>query len=190
MASVRLTNYMRDNVIRKAIEVSFKSQLDQLLAEENSLAMRAYNEATPLNVQRSIDLFPNKDQWFRTTKELKFNANGYQVILKFANSVPYRMDASYYNVYHNIKDYDLGAEIQAFANKQETYKKKRSEATNKLKALVYSFTTVKALQDAWPEGKPFYQQYLDYKGNPLPTVVFDDINKTLGLPIEEETKAA
>lgn len=184
MTTVRLSNAMRDGIIDRAIDVSFKTRKDELTSRENSLALRCYNEATPASVLKSIEVFPDKDKYFKRCSELKFNAGGYQIKLRLDKPFVVRIDLGYYDVYHIIKDAGLSEEVRKYANDLETYKSERNKAQSALKALVYSFNTLKTLQDAWPEGNPFYKQYLDKNNVALPTVVFDDINKTLGLPIE------
>ena len=60
MAQQRLTNYMRREILNRAIEYAFKEREAELDAQEGKLALRVLNDQVPGEHHETMTLLPDK----------------------------------------------------------------------------------------------------------------------------------
>jgi hypothetical protein len=186
---MKLTNKEHDNIIQKAIIAKFQPIRDGLRKRESEIALRAYKSLYDPAVLRQAAKLPKG--WLRTDGCLRFNAGGFRIVLNTKDPVLVPSgNSGYCNDLGSLTG-DISKEVQDFATEKEQAKKDEQVAAEKLKALLYSITSLKRLKELWPEGKKFYA-YLDEAAviGGLPAIRFDDVNVLLGLPKKKETAGA
>lgn len=190
--ALQLSNWRRDEVIKKALAHAFDKHEEELKDFEHNTALEIY-AAEFKDELANINALP--DYWFYKTKTINANANGWRVDLSLKQPikvptqrnpnapVPNGWWSSSYCF--NVKSTALAEKIQQHAQAVEKLKEEKVKARNELRAKIYSISSLKRLQEAWPEGKPFYEWMIDEKPSTALSVDFADINAKFGLPIEE-----
>ena len=183
---MRLTNDNRDDIVRRAIAKKFEKQEKDLVKQEQALAIKAYNSLFDAATRRKIKALDAK--WFYFDTCLKFNCNGQTHFLRVDSSEKVPVPNRGYGCQNlGALPGPMAEEVIAFGNLKEDIRTQKRELEVKLKGLLYSITTLKRLQELWPEGREFYKSFEGFDTKPgLPAIIFDDINKMLDI----EKKAA
>lgn len=183
--SIRLTNMDRDSIISDAIKTSFRPRSEEIKRAEDALARRCYETVFPEKVRKQAAAMPKG--WLALDNCLRFNVLGLDARLDVVGEglpVPNRA-RGYCERLGSISDDALAAEVRTHLDAVEKLKADRRKATDTLKALIYSVTTVKALRDVWPEGEPFFGKLSPKdSGKRLPAPRVVELNAMLGLVAE------
>ena len=206
MASVRLTHDIRNDILESAL--SFKFKKEDREAERKSISQREidlvreiytnkfgkeheifkgfpYQDA--LDQSKGVTLYVRLDNGFAVT----LSDNVYDDTQDNNKSATYyahllRGNDRYSKKYIQLTG-DLSAKVQKYLDDKENHTKSYNEARAKLKAFLYSYTTLLQLQKQWPEGEPFYRKWIEMPQKAiLPAVVVQDINKMFNIPLKPE----
>ena len=184
---IRLTNSTRDHIAQSAINASFEPREREMAAAEDALAREAYAAVFTSDEIKKTKALPAN--WLRHDPCLHFNVAGLRIELCTLEGhlpVPYRSKSGEYGYgchrsQGSIEAGDLADRITAHAVAKDKLSEEKRSTRRKLDAMLSSITTVKKLEEAWPEGKPFYERFAQ-KAAPLPPAIrVDDINAALGL---------
>ena len=185
--TVRLTNTTRDHIATLAIANAFDPRQKELKLAEDALAREAYAAVFSADEIEAARAMPNN--WLRHDPCLHFNVAGLWIKLCTTDNhlpVPYRSkdgDRGYgcHRSQGSIESGDLAGRITAHALSKDKLRSEREDTRRKLNSMLASISTIKKLEEAWPEGKPFYERFA-VKAAPLPPAVrVSDINDALGL---------
>lgn len=202
---MRLTNAIREDILNNALNFKFKKEdreasRKSITNRETELAGEIYDFIMGENVKKFENFeFQDAlhyDNYFSIRVSL---SNGYQVHI--SDNLSYldndRNKKRYYSYYQKLMPNDrfspfilkgdLEERVRKFVDDRENHGKEYTEASNKLKAFLNSFTTIGQLQKQWSEGEPFYRKWLvEPKRSILPAVVVSEINQVFGVPLPEE----
>ena len=174
----RLTNYTREAISSAAIKAAFTPRENDFSADEDALAREAYAAVYPADeVKKAMSLPEN---WLRRDPCLYFNVNGLLIELCTTDNhlpVPYRCHRSQ----GSIPEGDLAERITAHAMAKEALRDEKRSARIKLDAMLSSISTVKKLQEVWPEGAQFYAKFAEKPAALPPAIRVEDVNAALGL---------
>lgn len=173
----KITNFTRECIVLSAIQVSFDPVKQKLNEEEDALMAEAYSfiySATERRISASLPA-----GWLKVSKALTLNVDGRKIELKGATPLPVRYDHG--REHGSIPAGDLASRINAHAEKREDVKVAIGDARSKLSAMLSSISTMKKLQEVWPEGLPFYERFLNQQAILPPAVRVEDVNKSLGI---------
>lgn len=121
------------------------------------------------------------EKWLREDACLRFNCGGYSLTLRAKKAVRVA-SISYGCSQLGTVTGELADRAKAHAQATEGLKRERAEGERALLALLSSVSTLAQLEKTWPEGKPFYQRFMQARpGSNLPAVQVSEINKMLGL---------
>lgn len=175
----RLTNYTREAISSAAIKAAFTPRENDFSADEDALAREAYAAVYPADeVKKAMSLPEN---WLRRDPCLHFNVNGLRIKLCTTDNhlpVPYRAKSGEQG---SIPEGDLAERITAHAMAKEALRDEKRSARIKLDAMLSSISTVKKLQEVWPEGAQFYAKFAEKPAALPPAIRVEDVNAALGL---------
>ncbi|WP_277022203.1 Nmad5 family putative nucleotide modification protein [Paracoccus hibiscisoli] len=163
MTYPRLTNMTREHIATQAVKNAFEPREAQLAKDEDALAREAYAAVfTADEIKKAVALPKN---WLRRDSCLNFNVAGLRIELCTLENhmpVPYRSkngDSGYgcHRDQGSIMAGELADRITAHAVAKDALRQERRDTYRKLNSMLSSITTIKKLEEAWPEGKPFYE---------------------------------
>ena len=175
----RLTNYTREAISSAAIKAAFTPRENDFSADEDALAREAYAAVYPADEVKKAMALP--DNWLRRDPCLHFNVNGLRIELCTTDNhlpVPYRAKSGEQG---SIPEGDLAERITAHAMAKEALRDEKRSARAKLNAMLSSISTVKKLQEVWPEGAQFYAKFAEKPAALPPAIRVEDVNAALGL---------
>lgn len=183
----RLTNYTREAISNAAIKAAFTPRENDFSAAEDALAREAYAAVYPADEVKKAMALP--DNWLRRDPCLHFNVNGLRIELCTTDNhlpVPYRAKSgdqgySCHRSQGSIPEGDLAERITAHAMAKEALRDEKRSARIKLDAMLGSISTVKKLQEVWPEGAQFYAKFAEKPAALPPAIRVEDVNAALGL---------
>lgn len=152
--SIRLTNDMRDSIIRAAVKARFDKDIEARAKIEDKIGRKFYAAVISEAERRAIAKLP--ERWWREDQCLRFNVGGWALNFALIGKPVRVPKSSNCNTLGAISDPELVKEGQAHAESLKEDGRIRDEARRTLKGLVYSVSTVGALRTIWPEGAPFY----------------------------------
>jgi hypothetical protein len=175
--SRRLTDSLRREIAERAAAFAFDPKYTANATEEHTLADRVYRTVISEDVLRRVLALP--EGWTLIASQIAVNANGQQITLNFGGDK--KMPVPYNVRRHPVEPGELCDAIQANAAAYETLKEQRKAAYRATLAMLSAVNTLKQLEEAWPDGAPFYTD-LETSPSNLPAVRVDEINALLGLP--------
>lgn len=214
MASVKLTNVMRDQIIRDVMGYRFNTEFNGLLALQAELNKKIYEDVFTKELRELLTQMP--DSW--KSKDGNFNVSiggtvyrinvGEVVLLQEANRRfrrgPEKRDDTvkpiklYFDlpavvVYSSnvFKVYSARDEIGIAFNKHtqlvEKYAEEVNQAKHELHSVVHGTTTTKQLIEAWPEIEPFVNKVMGVTAVTSTGVIIrrDELNDRFHLPVKE-----
>lgn len=182
MASVRLTNMDRDNIVSAALTSAFKERSAALKVAADKLGRACYEAVFKPAERRAAAAMPKG--WLQMDACLRFNVGGLDVVLNLlGEGLPVPAGSGRYcQRLGAISEPDLVSAVQSHLADVERLKEDRAKAKSSLKALLYSVSTLKALRELWPEGEPFLAGLSNKAGAPgLPAPQISELNAMLGL---------
>jgi hypothetical protein len=182
---MKLTEGIKNQIIKDCLVASFSKQNADIEAREHDLAMELYRAVFDKETIEAASKMP--EHWLRMDGCLIFNCGGYRLTLhtKKEVPVPYSKHCSPLGAVTGV----LAERAQAHANEKEALREKRREACNALAAMLSSINTLKQLAQTWPEGEPFYRDYLRKNAPQLPAVQVAKINELLNIQPITTTEA-
>lgn len=178
--STRLTNWDRDGIVTAAVHHAFEPRRAALAVAEDKLAKEAYAFLVPEAVRKQAAKLPAG--WISYSATIRLNVGGLDMSLDLKKEVPLPVRLRTYGERLGaIPIGDLADRIQAHALAKEALKEERKEAQAKVKALVYSVTTVTKLREIWPEGEKFYGGIEKAEPKSFPAIRIAEVNAALGI---------
>lgn len=162
---------------------------EQEALREHELAVECWAHVFPQAVREAVLGLP--EGWFRLDECLRFNAGGWTVLLSHKKGlpVPYRSGCG---ILGSLTG-ELADRARAFVVERDNKKAERAKAFRDLTAAILDARTYKQLAVAWPEGLPYFEDYLPKKNGQPSTALaipFAKINEVLGLPAKETVDGA
>lgn len=163
MASVRLSNEIRTDILRKA-----KSLFDKEIQEaENSLAPdfgeRAIYAIIPPEFTALMANSKADKNWFPKVGEMrvKFGGIGSYELQFMPKHVPYNlMKNRYSDAFVFPGDHALTKEYGEYKERKEQAHKNKNDFADKVEGILESANTVKQFLDAWPGGRRLLPDYV------------------------------
>jgi len=105
------------------------------------------------------------------------------ITVNAAQALPVKSsDSGYCQRLGDISDEKLRDKYQAYYKDVEALKEKSRSIERQAKALLYSVTTFKKLEEIWPEGKKFYAQFKQqFSAIAVPAVMTKELNALIGI---------
>lgn len=190
MASVRLTNSIRDAIKNKVLKRTFDKLYKSLRKKEHSLAMIIYNNEFSAKEMKLMDNLPTNWLPVRNSFSVKFeegtlNYKVYNLLPDNSVNVPYHK-ANYGTFTLIEKESKIEKLAIEYQKEEDEIKSKHAKAIGSVVAILDSVTTVGKLLDVWPEARDFILPYLSKAKCTLPAIQFKEVNKLLNLPPEKK----
>lgn len=174
---MRLTNDIRDQIERRAIDAAFKKETEALDKQQSRLVAICYKNLFLASARNAAAAMPKG--WISQTSEFLFNIDGEQIRLKSTET--FLVPATHcWSKSYVLKSAELTAEVRAWAHAKEDLRTRKKQATAALSGMLLSVSTIKKLFEVWPEGQAFYKDIGPSPVN-LPTVHVGEVNKLLKL---------
>lgn len=181
MASVKITNYMREKIRDAAVTAGFAERTEKLAIAEDQIARKVYSYLMDAKVVAIAETLPA--EWVARTTAIRVNAGGYNATLQMLEQrvVPY--GTSYrYDRLGDIKHGPLCDEIQTHVNLVKDLTAEKEKAKRATYQMLSGISTIGKLEEVWPEGAAFYAEYKTAPPVQLPAIRTDEVNAMLGLP--------
>lgn len=179
--TMRLAQYTKDEIIRRAVKAAFEREEAKLKKAEDRLARLAYDAIIPKAEQKLAAQMP--PHWLNSACTLNLNVAGQHISLTLEKASPIPMrpkDSGGYNRHGTILAGPLATEIDAHLAALADKKKRKDAAESALTQMLSSITTLKRLAEVWPEGRQFYK-HLEGLTAELPMIPVAKVNAMLGL---------
>jgi hypothetical protein len=176
---MKLTNSIRDSIIRSMALAAIEKEKAALTKREHAIALKLWKAAYPAPERAAASKLA--EGWIRMDKCLRFNLCGMDIRVDAAEPLPVKSSVSGF-CQRLGNDEKLREEYLAYHAGTEDMKKKARDVERQAKALLYSVTTFKKLEETWPEGKKFYDKFRpasEVAG--VPAVLTQDLNALMGI---------
>lgn len=188
---LRLTNVMRESVIKKALDHAFSKRFAKLLEDEHKLShlfmVKKFGSA---KIEAALVLgepwvLHNKDYNDSPREDglaVNWRVGGQHVQVHHLDPIPR-------NCHHGaakhftITDEKLVAKSREWQEASEALRTESNKTQHTLAAMLQSITTFKSLETQWPEGKQFYKHLpkdFPYR-HQVPATLVSELNKSLGI---------
>lgn len=197
MASIRLTNEIRESITKAMLKHRFSKELEKLLRMRAKLADRVYRDLYTASERKQMEALPGG--WLPSSEGIKFQASGcyqhipfnggfYGELNSAITSKPERVPRLF-AAEHNgscVKVYDGAHPISAAHMEAEASFKDLSDrystAKRQIEAALAKASTTKRLIELWPEAAPFCAPF-EKDAPSLPSVPVSTLNALLDLPV-------
>lgn len=185
MASVRLTDYLRDQICKAVIGDRFEAQRKKIAKERRSIALACYNKFYSRSIRAKMSALP--DGWLPSESSIRVRLGGKHDYLQF--------DGSSYNseIQKRFLAKDIGPvalDLEATDSITERYRSCEDESKDidaaerrlrqEIRSVLYSVTTTGRLLAVWPEVEPFLSN-IEPATVSVPAVPVAELNEKLGL---------
>jgi len=208
MATVRLTNNIREALLNKLLERAFKARCEEFRKRAGAFAVRVYADVFGDELPK-MDALP--DGWLpkdygilvyfgfiraRISFNGSLDTSGVDNFLKCGSrggdSVYRRFTYSKYSSVakrYNARD-ALATEYEAFSNERKDLSNEIERAAQTAKAALDSCSSIQKLIAIWPEVEEFAREFLKdgERKALLPDIPRSQLNAILNLPPEEDKK--
>ena len=209
---MRLTNDIRDKIKGAVIDRAFATRKRDLDKREKALALEIYRHHVPESLEREIDKFAEK--WRDRIEETAGSDDNIHMVRRVKVvrvSVPEEFRAQFNFTYsHNLtmdhfrpwhhtsdavrvgNDHPMSEDVAAFMHELGQLRHDIKQRTAEVKTALASFTTVKAMREAWPEVMPVAEPIIEAIApkKTVPAIPRDKLNEALDLPPTKELEAA
>lgn len=186
MASIRLTNTMRERILRDIMIYRFDEEEKKLQADEYALGQEIYRHCLGKKGLELINSLP--PGWVPTTNNISVRFAGSYTHLNTGENL--RCPAE--NKHRCWEVFDAGhkytEQFNDFRNREKDLKERKEAVRVQIKAALESATTAKRLKELWPEIASFIECHAKEPAA-LPMPILNKLNKELNLPPEEEKNA-
>lgn len=187
MATVRLSNYIKDTIIKDTIikrllKHGFDEREKALRVEENSLGDAVYKDVYSLEIRRLMDDMPRGFLLEKDVLRVSFEGNGFCYIT-FGE---YRRISKSHEC-NAAKVYDskhpLSKRYYDFEKRKSALKDEKQTARSNARAVLDSVSTLKKLIEVWPEVGPYVEDFEPSATGKamLPALSLKNLNEALGL---------
>lgn len=181
MATVRLTNMIRDIVKSRLLEKTYKKREEQNKAAKTKLADQVYRDVYPLKIRRQMEAMP---EGFMCHSE-SFNVNfaGERSYLYFSSRRPIaRKHTNSYAVSYPA-DHPLAVKWTEISREEKAINAEKRGTRTDIGVVLDQVTTLKKLIEIWPEVEPWVKDFVEppVDRTNLPALPITELNKTLGL---------
>lgn len=196
MASTRLTQTQKKEILEKVIQHRFTKYVEELREEYANFADKVYNE---VHKKQMAAMYALPEGWLQTTTRIvgQFNNNhdnlafngrytlGYSFhsLFNFPDSVQRRVLDKTNNTHVFDTHHPLTVEHSKLNDKRKDLIEEISQATAQVKAILNAVTTRNKLLASWPEVEPFLPPVPEK--TQLPAIPRKQINQLLNLPKED-----
>lgn len=188
--AMRLNAQMKEQVVKKAIDHTFKKRQKDLQDESCAIGDAAWLSkfgAVKSHINKLVGTAfarkPTQEEIKQQTHLIIFNVGGQTH--SFPTTYPLPGNQSGYNSGRVgvITDDALRDRIHAFHNTSETLKSEITTTQATMAAMLKNMQTLERLQTEWPEGKQFYASLpVDFPyQHQVPAVQVKKLNELLGL---------
>lgn len=164
---MRLTNGTRDLIVANVLTKTFEKRLKANKEIENTLALAVRNSALGKH-KAAFDALPA--EFVSASSAIRANVGGLKLWLHYAKDT--RSANETISVSGPLRD-----KCEALMREQEKLDKDRVALRSQVKALVYSVSTADRLREVWPEGKEYYEPYLESRALVSTTEINQRIKK-------------
>ncbi len=204
MASVKLTNAHRDEILKRVLSHAFKAEAEKLRDDFAALAGAVYDDVFSAAERRQMEALPQG--WLPTDDDinvqlgsdyryLRFNGRNARVddlvacvpAKETLRRFPASKKASCCKVYE--ASHPLTVRFRELENARDDLLLRVSDATAKTRAALNRATTLARLVEGWPEIEPF-TTFIPTDRPALPAIQTDVLNGLLDLPVVENKDAA
>jgi hypothetical protein len=198
MASTKLTNWIREQIVRDLIAHRFTKPIDKLVKDRAALALKVYRDLYPRSLLAKIEALP--EGWLSTDDDIRaqfsgrvdslpFNGSAYGDIGKYRTKTDTQFKPFLSKDMGRIvavyeADHPLAILHAELVNRQKVICGQISAAEQQAKAALDSASTVGGIIALWPEIEPFARKHESAKA-PLPALPTADLNRLLDLPVAE-----
>lgn len=184
---MKLTNEMRDRIVRSMAMDAVAKEKEALTKRENAIALKLWKAVYPAAERTAAAKL--SDGWILMDKCLRFNLYGMNITINTAEPVPVKSSRYGCQRLGDIADEKLRDEYQAYYKDFEALKQKAQDIERQGKALLYSVTTFKKLEETWPEGKKFYEKFKPAsERSHVPAVLTSNLNALVGIKAKGEKR--
>lgn len=187
VASIRLSQIMRETILQRLMDHAFGWREKQLAADERVLGDSVYEDLYPTSMQKRMSDFP--DGFFRKTDNIAILFGEQRDILHFTRL---RLSAYAHGSHEGTRSYDardpLSIRYFDIYGRKMALSEEKSRTRSATKAALDACTTIKNLLEAWPEAAPFVSDFAARRPVLALTVSIRDLNSRLGLTGESEIK--
>ncbi|MFH1806866.1 MAG: Nmad5 family putative nucleotide modification protein [Pseudomonadota bacterium] len=182
---MRLTNKLRDQILKDLINHKFAAEDAQLFAVENQIGDDIYADFYGPAIIKKMDDMP--DGALPRADMARVNIAGFNLNISMSKLRPiFHTDKRGHEVFNAGRTYPRDHEIAkrwtALENRRSVLSADKRDAKAQAGAVLYSAGTVKRLLEIWPEVKPFIPA--EPPQAQLPVIITADLNKALGLPVD------
>lgn len=199
MASVRLTNEIREEITTAMLRHRFSKEVAKLVALRAKLADRVYRDLYSPADRKKMEALP--DGWLPVDDDVQCRFQGSYQRLKFNGGIwgdlYFLIDKEVEVVNRRLaakhksscaKVYDGGHPIaEAYAEVEGVTKdltERFKDAKRQIKSALSRATTTTRLIELWPEVRPFCSDY-EHAAPSLPAIQTSALNAMLDLPVSE-----
>ncbi len=183
MATVRLTKYVREQILNALLAHAFDAREKALEAEKFALGDAVYNDIYPEPLRKQMAALP--DGFLLTDSDVKVQFDGQRFTHVYFGE---RRLIAKSHEYSAARVYDakhpLTARYDAWKKAKDDLDTEKSKAKSSAEAVLGSVTTVKKLIDVWPEVEPFAAPFNKESPCRAVAVPIQKLNAALGLPTE------
>lgn len=186
MASPRITQTMRVNIVGNTIKSSFEKERETIYKRHRDLADRLYHEKySPEQIKLMKKM---GDKFISQSHYIQGNINGQRVQLFFGKGLAQKVrrfvdkdEDSFCSTPFTPSD-KLRDDIQKLVDDTSDFEKTEREASLQLMSMLESVVSFKKLRAVWPQGEKFYDMYdVDSEKPGVPSIIVEQLNKVLNI---------
>lgn len=182
--TLRLTNDDRDLIVAKAVKKGFAERTKAVADKEHDLALAAYEHIFPLAERKAAAALPKRWASYDGCLRLVFTFKRIVLSLRAGEEVPVPANGGYCRELGTITDAGLNERFDILMADKDALKADIQKTSASLKGVLYRAKTLRQLEEAWPEGKQFYEHLAPAERAPVPALQMSEINAALGLQAE------
>lgn len=196
MASTKLTNWIREQIVADLMAHRFTKACDKLVKDRAALAVKVYRDFYSRSLLAKIEALP--EGWLPTGSDITAQFSGRVDSLAFSGAV-YGLVSKYRTktdaAFRPFLSKDVGRVVAVYdashplaiihaelAGRQKELTEQIEAARRQAEVAVNSATTINRLIELWPEVEPFARKHESAKV-PLPALPTSELNALLDLPV-------
>jgi len=208
MASVRLSTSMRESIRNRLLLHRFSHAIPPLVEKQMAFAADVFDDIFSAEDQKKLNALPKG--WVPSVVgfQVKFGSEFMHLNLNGSTGIQGELckvrakEYEYVSVSQRVPHCSYSGCIKVyevshpFTAREEDLSRERAELTQQIRsaktlisAELQQVTTVGALIAAWPEVRPFVEQYLKVEPK-LPALPPQALNDILDLPVQEQEKVS
>lgn len=184
MATVRISNYMKEQVISRLLKHAFEEREKSLQAKWYALGDAVYQDLYPADLQKKMNALPAGFLPMDDDVRVSFGGNFTRVYFGENRLLARSHQSNAARVYDD--KHPLSVRHDAYRSAKDQLEEETRKAKSSAQAILDSVTTLKKLIEVWPEVEPFVEDFKQTdSGRYLPALPVQDLNARLGLPKKE-----